>query len=124
MLICRREAALGHITELTTQDVADTNHLRIIIQICLATRHILHWLPTKENSVVRECADLIPPNLRVRLSAATVDGPPPANWPWTSTVVTAATTDVCPASLKGGSCGTHACDRCWSDEANVPYLKH
>ena len=54
-------------------DVQGRNHLLNIIQICLATRRILHWLPTREDRIVRECAHLIPDNLMIRQSATMID---------------------------------------------------
>ena len=108
-------------------DLQGKNHLLNIIQICLATRHILHWLPTREGEVIRERRDLIPENLTIRESATRIDGPPPASWPWTSTVVTDAADGlgVCPSSLEGGNCADHGCTACWNREVkNVAYRRH
>src|SRR5207249_174926 len=105
----------GHqITRSTTQDLRSVNPLRNIIQICLATRHILHWLPTRERAIIRVCRNEIPENLTIRESATMVDGPPPKGWPTTSTVVTEATADTCPSSLRGGSCADNDCTECWN----------
>lgn len=105
-------------------DLQGRNHLLNIIQICQATRHILHWLPTREIEVAKSCEDLIPPNLRIRRSANKVDGPPPKGWKYTSTVVTDPEQATCPSSLEGGSCGTHGCTLCWTEPGNVAYLQH
>jgi hypothetical protein len=106
-------------------DLAGINHLRNIIQICLATPWVMHWMPTRERSALLACTDEIPPNLVPRLSASMADGPPPRNWSWTSTVITVATEDTCPSSLEGGSCAEHDCTACWDrSRKNVPYLKH
>ncbi len=106
-------------------DLQGINHLRNIIQICLATPWVMHWMPTREGAVLKGSNGEIPKNLLPRLSASMVDGPPPRWWEWTSTVVTEATEDICPSSLEGGSCADHDCTECWKPERkNVPYLKH
>ncbi len=106
-------------------DIQSANNLKNIIRVCEATRHILHWLPTREGATVKECSDLVPDNLTIRLSATMVDGPPPTWWPTTSTVVSAADLDTCPSSTEGKSCADHECTACWDREvANVAYLKH
>lgn len=105
-------------------DLLGVNHLRNIIRVCLETPDVLHWLPTREVDTVFACRDALPGNLRVRLSAPMVDGPAPANWPATSTVVTDPRQATCPSSKAGGNCGTHGCTACWSDRGNVSYLRH
>ena len=82
-------------------DIQGVNHLRNIFRICEATRHILHWLPTREGAIIRALRDEIPDNLTIRESATKIDGPPP-NWPWTSTVVTQGGSGVCPSSVTKG----------------------
>lgn len=105
-------------------DVQGENHFLNVIQMALANPQTVIWMPTREVAIVRRYAHLIPDNLRVRLSAAMVDGPPPRDWKYTSTVVTVADDDTCPASVKGGSCADNECVRCWTDQGNVPYLLH
>lgn len=105
-------------------DLQGVNHLRNIIRVCLETPDVLHWLPTREAETIRACRDEIPVNLRVRLSAAKVDGPAPKGWPYTSTVVTDRKRATCPTSKDGDNCGTHNCTACWDDTKNVAYLRH
>ena len=105
-------------------DLAGINHLRNIIRVCLETPDVCHWLPTREYAIVRACEHEIPENLTVRLSGHMVDGPPPADWPYTSTVVNRVKKATCPSSKHGGNCGTHNCTACWIREGNVSYLRH
>src|SRR5207248_7487003 len=98
-----------------------------IITVAAHTRHVTHWLPTREREVVLSCRKQIEelaPNLFVRASATTVDGPPPTWWPHTSTVVTSTEPGegVCPSWEQGGKCGD--CRRCTDPkEANVIYRR-
>jgi hypothetical protein len=106
-------------------DLQGISHLRNIIRVCLETPDVRHWLPTRERDVVLACRDQLPLNLTVRASATRVDGPPPAWWPVTSTVVTGGSKGVCPSSLQGGSCDDYACHACWDqDVPNVAYRRH
>jgi hypothetical protein len=105
-------------------DIQGINHLRNIIMVCLATPDVRHWLPSREAATVRALRDEIPANLTVRLSAALIDGRPPRDWAFTSTVVTVADADTCPSSVHGGSCADNKCVRCWEDEGNIAYLLH
>jgi hypothetical protein len=110
---------------LLSGDLQNENMARNIFQICNATRHLLHWLPTREGALIRKLRKEIPDNLTIRESATLVGGPPPRSWPWTSTVVTEATADTCPSSREGGNCTDHGCNACWDRNVkNVPYLKH
>lgn len=105
-------------------DLQGIPHLRNIIQICLATPEVCHWLPTRERETVLACREEIPKNLTIRASATRIDGPPPAWWNFTSTVVTVADAETCPSSVKGGSCADNACTRCWEQEGDIAYLAH
>lgn len=106
-------------------DVQGIPHLRNIIQVCLATPWVMHWMPTRERFVLLKCKDEIPPNLVPRLSATMIDGAAPRGWSWTSTVLTQETEDTCPASINGGSCQANECSECWRPERkNIPYLLH
>jgi hypothetical protein len=106
-------------------DVQGINHLRNIIQVCLATPQVYHWLPTRELDTVRKVmkTGTLPANLVLRASGAMVDGPPPKGFDFTSTVVTDPEEATCPSSLDGGNCGEHNCTACWTEET-VKYLKH
>ena len=83
-------------------DLQGINHLRNVIQVCLATSKVCQWLPTRERGVLMACKDEIPDNLTPRLSATMIDGPAPTGWAWTSTVVSVADKVVC--AEDGGSC--------------------
>lgn len=106
-------------------DVQGKTHLRNIAAVCRQTRDVLHWLPTREADAVRACAGELPDNLTVRLSANRVDGPPPAWWPTTSTVVSGQDSGdgVCPAPDQDGACDD--CRGCWDPGVpNVAYRRH
>lgn len=105
-------------------DIRCQNHFRNIVAVCQATPEVCHWLPTREVAVVRPLEDMIPANLTVRLSAAMIDGAPPQQWEYTSTVVTDADEKTCPSSVKGGSCADNECVRCWSQQGNIAYKRH
>jgi hypothetical protein len=108
-------------------DLDSVAQLDAIVQVCLATPTIKHWLPTRELELVRQWqkqGGVIPANLVIRLSAPMVDMRPVkgAN---TSTVHKAKTPvgHVCPAPTQGNSCGS--CRACWDTSvANVSYKKH
>jgi hypothetical protein len=110
---------------LDSGDLQGVSHLRNICTIATHTRDVLHWLPTREYAVVRTCADAIPENLTVRVSAPQIDGEPPSWWPVTSTVMSAQQQGegLCPAPEQQGRCGE--CRACW-DRAivNVAYRLH
>jgi hypothetical protein len=53
-----------------------------IIEVCNATPHIKHWLPTREYSVISDFINnggVVPRNLTIRLSAYMIDGKAPTN---------------------------------------------
>jgi hypothetical protein len=105
-------------------DLQSPSHLEKIATIAQAAPHVRFWLPTREKAFVYTYLKRhgsFPENLVVRLSAAMVDGPPPAGFPHTSTVVTSGWT--CPAPEQNNECGT--CRACWNPEVkNVSYRKH
>lgn len=107
-------------------DLQSGEHLEKIIKVCRRTPQIKHWLPTREVAMLRACQTEIPENLTIRVSAAMVDGKPPAGWPLGSTVHTAAPppgAHRCPAAAQDHQCG--ACRACWSkDVPLVSYAKH
>lgn len=105
-------------------DFQNQNHFRNIMQICAATRDVLFWIPTRETALVRDHATAIPPNAVVRVSGNVIDGPVPAWWPTTSTVVTDRDAATCPSSTAGGNCATHQCTACWTAPGNIAYLRH
>lgn len=108
-------------------DLDSVAQLDAIVQVCLATPTIKHWLPTRELELVRQWqkqGGVIPDNLVIRLSAPMVDMRPvkgsntstvhkqkePVGW-------------ACPARTQGNACGS--CRACWDKSvANVSYPKH
>ena len=108
-------------------DIDSVDQLKAIVQVCLATPDIAHWLPTRELAIVRQWqaqGGVIPSNLVIRLSAPMVDMRPVkgAN---TSTVhkQNAPHGYACPARTQGNQCGD--CRACWdASVANVSYPKH
>lgn len=107
-------------------DLQSVSHLEKIIEICERTPQIVHWLPTRELSILRSCQKSIPPNLTIRVSATMIDGAPPATPFVGSTVHTnkpALGAHVCPAPTQGHECKT--CRACWSkDVPLVSYALH
>jgi hypothetical protein len=109
-------------------DIQSYTHLAKIIEICLLTPEIQHWLPTREHAMVAAWVKLgnkLPSNLTIRISATMIDGAATAHWPNTSTVhaKSPAHGQACPAPTQGNECGN--CRACWShDVANVSYHVH
>ena len=103
-------------------DLQSAQHLKNIFEVCKATPDTMHWLPTREHSLLQLMdPDVVPKNLIIRLSATKVNGLGPRWWPWRSTVSTEGKT--CPAPDQGGKC--RDCRLCWSrDIPNVTYAKH
>jgi hypothetical protein len=103
-------------------DLQGAQHLKNIFEVCKQTPGTMHWLPTREHSLLKLMdPDVVPKNLIIRISATKVDGRAPSWWPWTSTVSTVSKT--CPAPDQGGKC--RDCRSCWSrDISNVTYAKH
>lgn len=112
-------------------DVQSLWHLSAIAAVCRATPDVAHWLPTREERLVRlwlAAGNTLPANLTLRLSATHVDAPAerrlavPAGCQ-TSGVVSDPTHATCPASVARTSCG--ACRACWDRSVpHVAYLKH
>ena len=95
-------------------------HLEQIIKIANRLPTTRFWLPTREQEYVRRL-ESCPDNLLIRVSAAMVDGPPPKDFPWTSTVVK--TDPTCNAPANDNRCG--ACRACWDPNVrNVSYGLH
>ena len=103
-------------------DLQGPSHLIKILNVCKQTPETMHWLPTREHSLLALMdPDIIPKNLIIRVSATKVNGPAPSWWPWTSRVST--TTKTCPAPDQGGKC--KSCRACWDRSvSNVVYAKH
>lgn len=113
---------------LDSGDLQSLSMLKNIVTVCEHTRHILHWLPTKEAGILSSIDVPIPENLVIRLSGTMVDGLPPTLWPLTSTVVSGRDEPVrdgsirCEATLRGNRCGD--CRACWGSTPNIEYVKH
>lgn len=105
-------------------DIQAPSHLEKIVTVAQAAPHVRFWLPTREKVFVYSHLKrhgAFPENLVVRLSATMIDGPAPAGFPHTSTVVTSGWT--CPAPEQDNECGP--CRACWNPEvADVSYRKH
>jgi len=103
-------------------DLQGPEHLKKIFEVCKQTPDTMHWLPTREHSLLSLLdPEVIPKNLIIRISATKVNGRPPGWWPWTSTVSTEGKT--CPAPDQGGKC--RSCRACWDRSvSNVVYAKH
>jgi len=103
-------------------DLQGPEHLKKIFEVCKQTPDTMHWLPTREHSLLSLLdPEVIPKNLIIRISATKVNGRPPGWWPWTSTVSTEGKT--CPAPYQGGKC--RSCRACWDRSvSNVVYAKH
>ena len=111
-------------------DLQSTNHLQKIVDVCLKTPEVMHWLPTREYQVVQRFiidGGVIPENLNVRISAHMVDGPAPAIIGFTGSIVSSGEppegVHTCPAPLQGGKCGD--CRACWDKGVDlVNYHAH
>jgi len=103
-------------------DLQGAAHLKNIFEVAKATPEARHWLPTREHSLLALTdPDVVPKNLKIRISATKVNALAPRWWPWRSTVSTVSKT--CPAPDQGGKC--RSCRLCWSrDISNVTYAKH
>lgn len=106
-------------------DIQGLWHLDNIVEVARRCPEVRFWIPTRENHVVKQYLaqhGSFPPNLVVRVSGAMIDGPAPASFPNTSTVVTDGT-QTCPAYRQGGVCGS--CRACWDPSVgNVSYPRH
>ncbi len=123
-------------------DLQGVWHLRRIVRVVLATPTVRHWLPTREDDIVREYTTRardglelpVPPNLTIRISADTVgEGPPPTLLP-TSTVHARRgdpwrdmeqlkSSVECRAYTRENTCGP--CRACWSPLVkNISYPAH
>ena len=101
-------------------DVQSVNHMNKILTVCRLTPDTKHWLPTQERKYLPAPGD-VPDNLIIRLSGSKIDGPSPAAWSHTSSVVTKGAS--CPAPSQGGKC--RECRACWTKSIkNVSYGKH
>ena len=106
-------------------DILGQWHLEKIIQVCRGCPNTKFWMPSRENKLIKNNLDRIPKNLTIRLSAAMIDGPPPAGFYNTSSVhhLKEAFGTACPAPDNNGECGD--CRYCWDRRRrNISYHKH
>lgn len=110
-------------------DIQSVDHLKRIAEVCRNTKHIQHWLPTREYALVTKYVkegNAIPANLVIRLSAYMVDGPPPVGLAAQLGVQTSGVSKdgfTCPSSTTGNACAD--CRACWNPAvANVSYKRH
>lgn len=105
-------------------DLQSLQHLFDIVAIAKALPSVKFWIPTRETKLIKTYLDTFgefPGNLCVRVSAAMIDGKPPAGFENTSTV--SSTKGTCPAPQQGGKCAD--CRACWDKTVtNVAYTKH
>jgi hypothetical protein len=115
-------------------DSGDLQSLDMLFNINLIAQHtpsVAHWLPTKEQTIVRDFLKeqgATAPNLTVRLSAAMMGQSPPKWFAVGSSVYTDPNAipkgaKLCPAPKQGNMCG--GCRSCWNKgEAHVSYHAH
>ena len=111
-------------------DIQSIDHLRAIVNVCIDTPTINHWLHTREYKMIADYRKLygeFPSNLVVRLSGHMVNQSPPTGYglPVSSVTTTHSMTDasICEASTRQGKCGP--CRACWNPEVkHVAYPIH
>ena len=115
-------------------DLQGIEHLELIAEVCEATPDCMHWLPTREYSIVKDYIEkhgALPSNLTIRLSAMYIDKPVivPASLQNVDGVevsnvhkLGAAIGAECPAPSNGGKCGE--CRKCFTRSGPVSYAFH
>ena len=109
-------------------DLQSIEHLEKIVQVCLLTPSVKHWLPTREYKIVNDFiknGGKIPGNLVIRFSAHMVDQKPPKTRFNTSTVHKnkAFIGNECESYKNKNQCGT--CRDCWNPSIkNISYKYH
>ena len=110
-------------------DIQSVEHLAKICAVAAGTLTIKHWLPTRENKIVKDYKDqgrVIPSNLVIRLSATMINGAPSNIHEHSSTVHTPGVKPIgsaCNAGKQGGRCLD--CRACWDPNIrNISYEKH
>lgn len=107
-------------------DIIDMGHLAKIVEVCLLTPKVKHYLPTKEYSLFNNLPShyVIPDNLSIRLSSPMLDMRLKSAYN-TSVVVTSMKKDICKATLPEGDHMCGDCRRCWDRKIkNINYYKH
>ena len=110
-------------------DLQSVGMLQSIVNVCLMTPNIKHWIPTQERGVVKQFKKLggvIPDNLVIRVSASLLNGAMPKGFANGSQVFTkgyAPKGKECKARTRGNSCGK--CRSCWNKSVEfISYPKH
>jgi hypothetical protein len=109
-------------------DLQSLAHLLSIVRVAELLPKVKFYLPTREKAIVASYLrsfERFPKNLVVRVSAAMVDGAPPAAYRHTSTVHKKAPAYgfSCPAHLQGNKCVD--CRACWDARVkNISYPYH
>ena len=110
-------------------DLQSIGMLQSIVNVCLMTPKIKHWIPTQERGVVKQFKKLggvIPNNLVIRGSASLLNGAMPKGFSHGSQVFTkghAPKGKECRARTRNNSCGP--CRDCWDESVEfVSYPKH
>lgn len=103
-------------------DLQSVEHFDKILSVVKQTPDIMHWLPTKESSIIKNYKGKIPDNIVIRLSGSLIDGKIPL-YNHTSTVTTDKANATCRSFENNGECGD--CRKCWDkDIKNITYLAH
>lgn len=100
-----------------------------ILDVCDATPHLRHWIPSREYGIWAKVLKLrkLPDNVTLRMSATMIDGIPAGSWENTSTVNSKSMAGHighrCPAPQQGNKCAD--CRACWDRTVeNVAYIEH
>jgi len=114
-------------------DLQSMKHLTNIVQVTKNTPKCLHWLPTKEQELIRKylSKSSFPDNLTVRVSALQIDRKPSLRLTGVGSMVIGKDSLLnadkkivsCPSSLQQNSCG--ACRLCWDKKIPIiAYQEH
>ncbi len=109
-------------------DLQGVWHLDAITQVCEQTPDVKHWLPTREETMIRQFVKhkQIPKNLVVRLSAMMIDGEPPTAVAKELGIQTSSVLRKgynCPSSTQGNKCLD--CTKCYDKRCtDISYKKH
>ncbi len=126
MTLIIKAKCTSHFRWFDSGDLADTNMLKKIVEVCQNTPTIKHWLPTREVKIIKDYLKEkeFPKNLLVRVSAPMIDGKP-LKFDYTSTVhhKEKPTGHDCPSRFQENKCMD--CRACWDRKVkNVSYHKH
>jgi hypothetical protein len=128
VLVNHYSAPSGYFRWHDSGDIQDTEHLKNIVSVCRQTPGIVHWLPTRENRLVKDFVTdhEVPENLTIRMSAPLVDKgltSPTKGLPF-STIHSRedlfAGAHLCPARHQDNFCLD--CRACWNKD--VPHISY